>query len=121
MFRTVSALTTLACAAVLAVVPVSAAAASPPVVHVGGPFVSYDLTRVPAGASATVTAVSTGSGKMIVTLHVSGLLPDTDYGAHAHVNSYGTTGAAAGPHFQYNRDPVTPSTNPAYANAANEI
>jgi superoxide dismutase, Cu-Zn family len=124
MSRTVPALTAvtaLACTAMLATFPIAAAAAPPPVVHVGGPLVSYDLTRVPMGASATVTAVATGSGKMIVTLHVSGLLPDTDYGAHAHVNPCGTTGAAAGPHYQYNRDPVTPSTNPEYANPANEI
>ena len=31
------------------------------------------------------------------------------------------TGTVAGPHFQYVPDPVTPSTNPSYANADNEI
>ena len=33
----------------------------------------------------------------------------------------GASGAAAGPHFQNDVDPVTPSTDPAYANPANEI
>ncbi len=121
MSRTIPALSALACSTALVLFPSAAAAAPPPVVHVSGPLISYDANRVPFGATATVTAVSTGSGRTIVTLHVFGLLPDTDYGAHAHANPCGTTGAAAGPHFQYVQDPVTPSTNPAYANPANEI
>lgn len=121
MSRNVPALSALACSTALILFPGVAAAAPPPVVHVNGPLISYDASRVPPGATATVTAVSPGSGRMIVTLHVFGLLPDTDYGAHAHVNPCGTTGAAAGPHFQYDRDPITPSTDPRYANPTNEI
>lgn len=122
MSRTVPVLSALACSAALVLCPTGvAAAATISVVHVSGPLVSYDPIQVPPGARASVTAVATGSGKTIVILHVFGLVPDSDYGAHAHVNPCGATGAAAGPHFQYVQDPVTPSTNPAYANPANEI
>lgn len=85
-----------------------------------------DLTRygsaVPEGARARVAAVYTPAGDSIVTLHVWGMRPNTDYGAHAHVNPCGATGGAAGPHFQNEVPaPGTPSTDPAYANPTNEI
>ena len=54
-------------------------------------------------------------------LQVWGLAPNTEYGAHAHTDVCGVTGLAAGPHFQNQIDPVSPSTNPAYANPTNEI
>lgn len=85
-----------------------------------GPHVSYSAA-IPAGAHARVQAVYDASGKSVVTLHVWGLQPNTEYGAHAHVNACGATGSAAGPHFQNVVDPVTPSTDPAYANPDNEI
>jgi Cu-Zn family superoxide dismutase len=85
-----------------------------------GPLISYS-SAIPSGATARVQAVYDGSGKTQVTLHVWGLQPNTEYGAHAHVNACGTTGAAAGPHFQNIPDPVVPSVNPAYANPRNEI
>ncbi len=79
-------------------------------------------TALPAGATARVTSVETADGKTIVTLHLDGAAPNTEYGAHAHVNSCSSTDStAAGPHFQHVVDPVTPSTNPAYANPQNEI
>jgi Cu-Zn family superoxide dismutase len=76
---------------------------------------------VPEDARARVHSVETGDGRTIVTLHVKGLRPFTEYGAHAHVNPCGSTGAAAGPHFQHIVDPVPPSTDPTYANPDNEI
>jgi Cu-Zn family superoxide dismutase len=85
-----------------------------------GPLVTYS-SAVPEGATARVQAVYNSAGSTIVTLHVWGLLPNTEYGAHAHVNACGSTGAAAGPHFQNVQDPVVPSVNPAYANPRNEI
>ncbi|GAA3525394.1 hypothetical protein GCM10022234_23030 [Aeromicrobium panaciterrae] len=85
-----------------------------------GPLLSYSA-EIPAGAKARVQAVYTASGKSIVTLHAWGLKPNTEYGAHAHRDACGATGAAAGPHFQNVVDPVTPSTNPYYANPQNEI
>ena len=85
-----------------------------------GPWTAYS-PDVPSGATARVTAVYNAAGDTIITLHVKGLKPLTDYGAHAHVNPCGVTGAAAGPHWQRQVDPVSPSVDPAYANPRNEI
>ena len=85
-----------------------------------GPFTTYS-PDVPSGATARVNAVYNAAGATIITLHVWGLKPNTEYGAHAHVNPCGVTGAAAGPHWQYDQDPVSPSVNPAYANPHNEV
>ena len=90
-------------------------------VRAEGGLARYDTSAVPEGARARVTAVYTSAGDSIVTLHVWGMAPNTPYGAHAHVNPCGATGAAAGPHFQHVLDPVVPSVDPAYANPANEI
>ncbi|WP_211301183.1 superoxide dismutase family protein [Murinocardiopsis flavida] len=60
-----------------------------------------------------------GSGTGFV-LHVGGLEPDRDYGAHLHTKPCGPTGDDAGPHYQHEVDPVQPSTDPEYANAENE-
>jgi len=85
-----------------------------------GPLVSYS-SAIPSGATARAQGVYDASGKTQVTLHVWGLRPNTQYGAHAHVNACGLLGSAAGPHFQNVPDPVLPSVNPAYANPRNEI
>ena len=85
-----------------------------------GPLTSYS-SAVPQGATAKVTAVYDSSGKSTIVLHVKGLKPRTKYGAHAHVNACGLTGAEAGPHFQNVVDPVSPSVDPAFANPQNEI
>jgi Cu-Zn family superoxide dismutase len=86
----------------------------------GGPWTTYS-SDVPTGATAKVSAVYDAAGKTVIMLHVKGLRPNTEYGAHAHVNACGLTGAAAGPHWQRVPDPVTPSVNPTYANPRNEI
>lgn len=99
----------------------SPAVAGPDRVRASGELVRHDASAVPEGARARVNAVYTSSGDTIVTLHVWGMAPNTPYGAHAHVNSCGADGAAAGPHFQNVLDPVVPSVNPAYANPTNEI
>ena len=87
---------------------------TPPVVEV-----------LPEGAWARVRAVQTGSGKTVVTLQVRGLRADEEYGAHAHYRPCGSTGAAAGAHYQNVEqrpgDEVTPSTDAAFANPANEV
>lgn len=85
-----------------------------------GPIQAYSAD-VPAGATARVSAVYNAAGGTIISLHVKGLRPLTEYGAHAHVSPCGATGAAAGPHWQNVVDPVSPSVDPAYANPANEI
>ena len=86
-----------------------------------GPLIRYG-TAIPEGATADVHSVATSDGKTIVALHVRGFAPNTEYGAHAHVNACSTTNPlAAGPHFQNVVDPVKPSVDPAYANPDNEI
>lgn len=86
----------------------------------GGPAFTYDPARVPVGARATVE-VESADASTTTTLTVSGLNPNSTYGAHAHAKPCGATGDAAGPHYQSRQDPVTPSVDPAYANPSNEI
>ena len=92
-----------------------------------GPAVTYDASQVPLGARGAVHAVPTGSDRTVVVLHAWGLLPNETYGAHAHYLPCGATGAAAGAHYQNAPDPAVngsltaASTNPAYANPANEV
>ena len=74
----------------------------------------------PGGATASVTAGEAGTSTN-VTLEVTGLQPNRQYGAHAHTKPCGGDGKDAGPHFQFKPDPVTPSVDPAYANNVNEI
>ena len=79
---------------------------------------AYNLTYVPSGARASAHAVATGDGRTIVTLHVFGLLPERDYGAHAHVAACGPLPTDAGGHFQYKQGGAN---DPAFANPRNEI
>lgn len=96
-------------------VQVSAPFSAPP-----GTAVTYDETLVPVGARGGVTAQS-GDDRTTVTLAVEGLTPNRQYGAHAHTDACGATGKDAGPHFQFEQDPVQPSVDPAFANPENEI
>lgn len=88
-----------------------------------GELVRYGSERVPVGAWARVQAVYNAAGDTIVTLHVRGLKPNEEYGAHAHQNScHPTDPLAAGGHFQHVPFPEGSSaTDPAFANPANEI
>ncbi|MEW1720018.1 superoxide dismutase family protein [Streptomyces sp. NPDC093109] len=85
---------------------------------------TYETALVPAGSRASVAEHVTAGARGPVTavvLRVSGLLPDRVYGAHVHTKPCGATPDAAGPHYQNVPDPHQPSTDPAYANAANEV
>jgi Cu-Zn family superoxide dismutase len=120
-------LAVLAAVALTAVTAGQASAATTVFVHASGelgshaPAFTYNQALAPNGASARVLAVSLPLAGTTTTLTVHGLLPDHEYGAHAHAKPCGATGDAAGPHFQYVADPVTPSVDPAYANSRNEI
>ncbi|MHA6792254.1 superoxide dismutase family protein [Pseudonocardia bannensis] len=85
-----------------------------------GAAITYLPELVPAGATAKVTS-SSGDGTSTVTLELTGLVPNRHYGAHAHTKACGAAPADSGPHFQHEKDPVTPSVDPAYANPQNEI
>ncbi len=113
-------LAVVSAAAALSLLASSPALADAQRVRAEGPLIAYS-SAVPAGASARVQAIANGAGNTVITLHVRGLKPNTEYGSHAHRNACGATGAAAGPHFQHVVDPVQPSTDPAYANPRNEI
>ena len=118
--RTSAALPAVALAAGVGLFAASPALAGADRLRVEGELLRYSAA-VPEGATARVQTVATPSGKTIVTMHLRGLAPNTEYGAHAHANPCGATGLAAGPHYQYVEDPVQPSTDPAYANPGNEI
>jgi Cu-Zn family superoxide dismutase len=130
--RTAVASTGVAAAAVLALAaPVLAGA---DVVRAVGEVFRYNLTAspaplatVPEGATAHVHSVATPDGRTIVTLHVQGFAPSTEYGAHAHVKPCGDpatdpTGAAAGGHYGHvPASPGMPATHPAIGNPQNEV
>jgi Cu-Zn family superoxide dismutase len=110
---------------VLAATPTAASACPDQVVRASGIFgtsaYTYDQAQVPAGARISVRAVYVDQHKTIVTLRVQGLLPNHEYGSHAHQNACGPLATDAGAHFQHVVDPVQPSVDPTYANPRNEI
>ena len=83
---------------------------------VSGEPISYD-PRVPAGSRVDVVAGPVDGGTVVL-MRVRGLLPDRDYGAHAHVNPCGPAPTDAGPHYQHVQGGAT---DPAFANPDNEI
>lgn len=71
-----------------------------------GPVTAYAVAggNPLEGVSARVHQTVTDSGQTIVTLHLKGFGAAAEgqtFGAHAHVNSCGATGAAAGPHYTH--------------------
>jgi Cu-Zn family superoxide dismutase len=82
--------------------------------------ITYDVARIPVGAKLS-TGSSVENGQTTVELKVSGLLPDTKYGSHVHTKPCGAKPADSGPHYQNAKDPVSPSVDPQFANAQNEI
>lgn len=82
--------------------------------------ITYDVARIPVGARLS-TGSTVSDGRTTVELKVSGLLPDTKYGSHVHTKPCGAKPADSGPHYQNSKDPVSPSVDPRYANAENEI
>jgi Cu-Zn family superoxide dismutase len=115
-------LSSLAAASAVALAGATPAAAAPAdfqVISANGPLTVYNPALVPAGSRAHVIALSAMGTTTVLSVH--GLLPNHEYGAHAHAKACGATGDAAGPHFQHNPDPVTPSVDPAYANPRNEV
>jgi Cu-Zn family superoxide dismutase len=89
--------------------------------HVSADLTSYNPELVPAGAKARVYAWPVFGGGTMVLLRTTGLLPDRPYGAHAHTKACGPNPADSGPHYQHVQDPISPSTDPAFANPRNEI
>jgi Cu-Zn family superoxide dismutase len=114
----------LSAAALILVTGAATASAAKPPVHVvtaKGGLTTYKPELVPANARAHVFGLTSETFGTSTALVVAGLLPDREYGAHAHAKPCGATGDAAGPHYQNLEDPVKPSVDPAYANSRNEI
>jgi Cu-Zn family superoxide dismutase len=94
----------LASALLLAGTP-SAGAAAAHVVAEGtfsttGPAWTYDAV-VPAGASAVVRTVETGSGSTMATLRVRGFAEAREFQVHAHTGSCGALPTASAGHYQH--------------------
>lgn len=116
--------TVLSAATLILLTGAGTASAAEPPVHVitaKGGLTTYKPELVPATARAHVFGLTSKAFGTSTAFVVSGLLPNREYGAHAHAKPCGATGDAAGPHFQYLEDPVKPSVDPAYANPRNEI
>ncbi len=82
--------------------------------------VTYDPQAIPVGSSVSVEIEPRGSG-VKVELDVDGVQANRSFGAHVHEKACGASGDDAGPHYQDQKDPNTPSTDPAYANDRNEV
>ncbi|ONI91426.1 hypothetical protein ALI22I_08705 [Saccharothrix sp. ALI-22-I] len=82
--------------------------------------ITYNTQRVPVGAQLA-TSATVANSRTAVTLTVTGLPPKTAYGAHVHTKVCGAKPADAGPHYQNEKDPVSPSVDPKYASPDNEI
>ncbi|MDA2805575.1 superoxide dismutase family protein [Nocardiopsis suaedae] len=114
----------------------------------GAAAVTYDEDAVPAGAQVELAVSSEGAdgdaddqdggdgddqdggdgddqdggdGGTEFSLRVVGLMPDRDYGAHMHTGACGEKPGDSGPHYQDEKDPEQPSTDPKYANDDNEV
>jgi Cu-Zn family superoxide dismutase len=85
-----------------------------------GAAITYNPALVPVGSGAHIVTSSEG-GRSTVTLELTGLVPNRQYGAHAHAKTCGPAPADSGPHVQHEKDPVTPSVDPAFANPRNEV
>jgi Cu-Zn family superoxide dismutase len=85
-----------------------------------GAAITYNPALVPVGSGAHVVTSSEG-GRSTVVLELTGLVPNRQYGAHAHTKACGPAPADSGPHVQHEKDPVTPSVDPAFANPRNEV
>lgn len=85
---------------------------------------TYDEAAVPVGSTVDVES-DDDDGRTTVTLSVTGLAPDRDFGAHVHTRPCGPDPSDSGPHYQNDPDPAatpeSPSTDPAYANPSNEV
>ncbi|WP_330277131.1 superoxide dismutase family protein [Lentzea sp. NBC_00516] len=104
-----------------AVAPVAGTSVAEPAAAGDQPkAITYDAKRAPVGARLA-TSAKVENGRTTVTLTVTGLLPGTKYGSHVHTKACGAKPADSGPHYQHEKDPVSPSVDPKFANAANEI
>ncbi|WP_371497052.1 superoxide dismutase family protein [Kitasatospora sp. NBC_00374] len=117
-------------AAALAPIALVPAAAPPPTV-VDGRFapasafvpptaISHAQDLVPYGAHVRVTVVRGALGTTVA-VELAGVAPDHTFPAHVHTGRCGADPASSGPHYQDRPAPVQPPTDPAFADARNEL
>ncbi|GAA0596294.1 superoxide dismutase family protein [Streptomyces crystallinus] len=83
--------------------------------------VTYDQAKMPLGAKVTFKERSANAGASQFELSLEGALPGHTYGVHAHRLPCGANPDDSGAHYQNVPDPRQPSTDPVYANPANEV
>jgi len=85
---------------------------------------TYDEAAVPVGSVLDIESEEE-DGRTTISLNATGLAPSRDYGVHVHTKRCGSEPADSGPHYQNSIDPAatpeTPSSDPAFANALNEV
>ncbi|MFC5667756.1 superoxide dismutase family protein [Kitasatospora misakiensis] len=83
--------------------------------------ISHAPDLVPFGSHVRVIVDRSVPGRTILTMSLAGVAADHDFPVHLHTGPCGADPAASGPHYQDVVDPVSPSTDPAYANDLNEL
>ncbi|MFB6893377.1 superoxide dismutase family protein [Kitasatospora sp. NPDC056327] len=83
--------------------------------------VSHAPDLVPYGSHVRVVVDRSVPGRTVLTMSVAGVAAGHEFPVHLHTSPCGADPAASGPHYQDAVDPVSPSTDPAYANDRNEL
>ncbi|MFE7194227.1 superoxide dismutase family protein [Kitasatospora sp. NPDC057541] len=83
--------------------------------------ISHAPDLVPYGSHVRVVTDRSLPGRTVLTVSVTGVAADHVFPVHLHTAACGADPAASGPHYQDAVDPVSPSTDPAYANDRNEL
>lgn len=82
--------------------------------------ITYDSALVPPGAEISVSQRTYRHG-MDIRVALRRARPGHTFGVHVHTKPCAADPDAAGPHYQHRKDPMQPSTDPAYANPRNEV
>lgn len=82
--------------------------------------VTYDQGAVPVGARIEVLERTQTQGT-VVRLRIEGVASQRGFGVHVHTRPCGPAPEDSGPHYQNVRDAHQPSSDPRYANPANEV
>ncbi|MFF2349124.1 superoxide dismutase family protein [Kitasatospora sp. NPDC058115] len=106
-----------------AVVPVAVTEADfdPATAFVPPVAVSHAPDLVPYGSHVRAVVDRSVPGRTVLRMSVAGVASGHAFPVHLHTGACGADPAASGPHYQDVVDPVSPSTDPAYANDRNEL
>ncbi|MER6366633.1 superoxide dismutase family protein [Kitasatospora sp. NPDC001527] len=116
-----AALLPLALLAAAAPVSVTEADFDPATAFVPPSAISHAPDLVPYGSHVRVVVDRSLPGRTVLTVSLAGVAAGHEFPVHLHTGRCGADPAASGPHYQDVVDPVSPSTDPAYANGRNEL